>query len=37
MSNARIYNLDLSKFNAKVIATDDSIINNPKRVYSLEM
>ncbi len=37
MSNARIYNLDLSKLNAIVIATDDSIINNPKRVYNLEM
>jgi len=37
MSNARIYNLDLSKFNAKVIATDDSLVNNPKRVYNLEM
>jgi len=37
MSNARIYNLDLSKFNAKVIATDDSIINNPKNVTELEM
>lgn len=37
MSNARIYNLDLSKFDAKVIATDDSIVNNPKKVTELEM
>jgi len=37
MSNARIYNLDLSKLNAKVIATDDSLVNNPKRVYNLEL
>jgi len=37
MSNARIYNLDLSKFNAKVIATDVGVINNPKRVYNLEV
>ena len=37
MSNARIYNLDLKKFDLKVIATDDGIINNPKKVDELEM
>jgi len=37
MSNARIYNIDFSKFDAKVIATDDSIINNTKKAYNIEM
>ena len=37
ISNARIYNLDLSNFNAKVIATDDSLINNPHKINSLEV
>jgi hypothetical protein len=37
MSNARIYNLDLSDFNAKVISTDDSLVNNPKNISELEM
>ncbi len=37
MSNARIYNLDLSKLDIKVIATDDGLVNNPKKVDNLEM
>lgn len=37
MSNARIYNLDLSWLNAKIIATDDSLVNTPIKVSHLEM
>ncbi len=37
MSNARTYSLDLSDFNAKVIATDDSLVNNPKYINELEI
>jgi hypothetical protein len=37
MSNARTYKLDLKEFDSKVIATDDSFINNPKYIDELEI
>lgn len=37
ISNARIYNLDLSKFDAQLIATDAGLINNPHKITSLEI
>ncbi len=37
MSNARTYRLNLWEFDSKVIATDDSLINNPQHIDELEI
>lgn len=37
ISNARIYNLDLSWLDAKIIATDDSLVNKPTNISHLEI
>lgn len=37
MSNARTYRLDLSNFDSKIIATDDSLVNNPTKTDELEI